>query len=183
MTQMRCDRFPAPAPRRPACRTSAGHRTTPRGHRGATRPWPRRGFRCPRRKGSSRSARRPCSRARTSSPRMVVGRDTGLGLSGSCACSQPSVTACPSRRGCTTGAGAEIRTRTPLRAAEFKSAASAVPPLRRRDTVAPGDPRERATTMACPVIDGPLAGIFPRPYPGLCQSQVVVAERVAVNGL
>ena len=29
------------------------------------------------------------------------------------------------------GAGAEIRTRTLLRAAEFKSAASAVPPLRR----------------------------------------------------
>ena len=28
------------------------------------------------------------------------------------------------------GAGAEIRTRTPLRAAEFKSAASAIPPLR-----------------------------------------------------
>ena len=39
------------------------------------------------------------------------------------------------------GAGAEIRTRTPLRAAEFKSAASAVPPLRRRDTVAAGDRR------------------------------------------
>jgi hypothetical protein len=34
------------------------------------------------------------------------------------------------------GAGAEIRTRTPLRAAEFKSAASAVPPLRRRASVA-----------------------------------------------
>ena len=33
------------------------------------------------------------------------------------------------------GAGAEIRTRTPLRAAEFKSAASAVPPLRREARV------------------------------------------------
>ena len=37
------------------------------------------------------------------------------------------------------GAGAEIRTRTPLRAAEFKSAASAVPPLRRASRVAERD--------------------------------------------
>ena len=41
----------------------------------------------------------------------------------------------------TDGAGAEIRTRTPLRAAEFKSAASAIPPLRRTRRVAEPDAR------------------------------------------
>ena len=49
-------------------------------------------------------------------------------------------------RGSTAGAGAEIRTRTPSRAADFKSAASAIPPLRPRRSLSRGACGRRACT-------------------------------------
>ena len=59
---------------------------------------------------------------------------SGLALTASA--SSASVRSLCCKLCCFYGAGAEIRTRTPLRAAEFKSAASAVPPLRREARVA-----------------------------------------------
>jgi hypothetical protein len=73
----------------------------------------------------------------------------------------------PRRVGTTgAGAGAEIRTRTPLRAAEFKSAASAVPPLRRVARVAEERWEERAVERAATGHGGQLVpgegGLRPR---------------------
>src|SRR4029077_3278859 len=74
---------------------------------------------------------RPDSRAHTGARAMV--RTFGTGRTWVCGRRAP-------RRAATSGhgdgAGAEIRTRTPLRAAVFKTAASAVPPLRRPASVA-----------------------------------------------
>ena len=58
-----------------------------------------------------------------------------------CRCPSVCYYACLPHGSLESGAGAEIRTRTPLRAAEFKSAASAIPPLRRTRRVAEPDAR------------------------------------------